>query len=70
MGDRGAGDTGTTHPVDRMLGLWATPPEDASAVESFRSVYADPYRVNGEPVAVEAIVERVRLIHAALADFR
>jgi hypothetical protein len=26
--------------------------------------------VNGEPVAVEAIVERVRRIHAALADFR
>jgi hypothetical protein len=42
MGDRRGGDTETTHPVDRMLLLWATPPDDASAIERFRSVYADP----------------------------
>jgi hypothetical protein len=59
---------GTAHLVDRMLALWSTPPEGDSAVDVFRTVYADPYRVNGTPIAVEEIVERVRRIHASLTD--
>lgn len=57
------------HPVDRMLSLWRTPPVDDSAVERFRDVYTDPYLVNGEAIAVETIVERVRRMHASLAEF-
>jgi hypothetical protein len=68
MGDRRRGDTAIAHPVDRMLTLWTTPPADDSAVDRFRAVCADPYRVNGTPIAVEEIVERVRRIHAALAE--
>ena len=58
-----------THPVDRMLNLWRTPPVDDAAIAHFLDVYADPYLVNGEAIAVEAIVEWVRRLRASLAEF-
>ncbi|MEO6715248.1 MAG: hypothetical protein ABIM89_17750 [Mycobacteriales bacterium] len=55
------------HPVDRMLQLWKSPPgPDESAVPAFRDVYVDPYRVNGTSMPVLQIVQRARVLHAAL----
>ncbi len=61
-----------SHPVDRMLELWAVPPptETSAALAAFRSVYADPYLVNGEEVTVETIISRAQLLHTALAGLR
>ena len=61
-----------THPVDRMLRLWSVAPPDSEvvALSAFREVYADPYSVNGEYVALSAVVDRARTMHAGLADLR
>jgi len=53
--------------VDRVLRLWAEPPpEGDDAVAAFRQVYADPVWVNGTPMPVQELVDRARLLHAAV----
>jgi hypothetical protein len=53
--------------VDRVLRLWAEPPpEGDDAVAAFRQVYADPVWVNGTQMPVQTLVDRARLLHAAV----
>jgi hypothetical protein len=61
-----------THPVDRMLLLWSVPPpdDDVAALSAFREVYVDPYSVNGEDLPLSALVDRARMMHAALTGLR
>lgn len=63
----GLADDPGRHPVDRMLELWKHPPgADPSVLSAFRAVYSDPYLVNGTPISVLDLVQRVRILHAAL----
>ena len=53
--------------VERLLRLWAERPlEGADAVTAFRQVYADPVLVNGTHLPVQELVDRARLLHAAV----
>jgi hypothetical protein len=52
--------------VDRLLDAWtALPPDDATALATFRAVYADPVLVNGTPMSCADLVARARALHRA-----
>ena len=52
--------------VDRLLHLWTQPlPAGAEADAAFRGLYADPVRVNGLDMPVEALVQRARALQTA-----
>jgi ketosteroid isomerase-like protein len=53
--------------VERLLRLWTDlPDDDAAAAAAFRCVYTDPVTVNGQLMAVTALVARARVLHTAL----
>ena len=57
--------------VDRALRLWTLPiPAGDSGLESFRAVYADPLNVNGQSTPLEVLVDRARMLQAAVDDIR
>ncbi|SEP80085.1 ester cyclase [Microlunatus flavus] len=57
--------------VGRALELWGRPlPQGGAALEAFRGVYDDPVTVNGVPTALQVLVDRSRMLQAALADLR
>jgi SnoaL-like polyketide cyclase len=58
------------HLVDRLLRLWTepVPADDAVAVATFGSLYADPCVLNGTPVPTVDLVARARALQATLDD--
>jgi SnoaL-like polyketide cyclase len=57
--------------VDRLLQLWASPPAPGEqALADFRTMYADPLKVNGNQVLLEQLVLRARVLHAAFVEVR
>jgi hypothetical protein len=56
------------HPlVERLLALWAEPIPDVQAARAaFAGLYADPFRLNGVSVPLDALVDRATATHAAL----
>jgi hypothetical protein len=55
--------------LDRVLRLWTQPLGDqASAVAAFRTLYADPLRVNGAQLSVADLVARARALQATYDD--
>ena len=58
-----------TGAVDRALEIWKTPPpEGDSALDLFRTAYADPVIINDTPFTCTQLVERARATHRAFAD--
>ncbi len=57
--------------VDRALRLWGEPlPEGDGALDAFRAVYTDPLDVNGASTPLQVLVDRARMLQAALQDVR
>jgi predicted ester cyclase len=55
--------------LDRVLPLWIDPlDERADPVADFRTCYADPVTVNGEPAGTADLVARVRALQRAFTD--
>lgn len=55
--------------IDRALRLWTEPmPAGHAALEAFGAVYTDPLDVNGTSTALQVLVDRARMLQAALAD--
>ena len=57
--------------LERALGLWSRPlPRGDAGLEAFRTVYADPVLVNGTPTDLTVLVDRARMMQAALDGLR
>jgi predicted ester cyclase len=55
--------------ADRLFALWIEPIEGRSDVYAdFLAVYTDPVVVNGTSVALPALIDRGRMLQAALRD--
>ena len=55
------------HIVERALRLWAEPvPDGPVALDAFRILYVDPIPVNGEPTDLRVLVDRARMLQAAI----
>ena len=60
-----------TQLLERALRLWCEPlPEGDAAVAAFRAVYSDPLDVNGESTALQAVVDRARMLQGAFEGMR
>jgi predicted ester cyclase len=53
--------------LDRLMRLWDVPPDGDG---HFGAMYADPFLLNGRPVAAAALTGVAAGLHAALADQR
>jgi ketosteroid isomerase-like protein len=52
--------------TDRLMALWATPPEDDAAVlEGLRALYTDPVRINGTSMTALDLLARIRAMQRA-----
>jgi hypothetical protein len=57
--------------MTRALALWGQPiPDGTDGLERFRALYADPITVNGTATPVQDLVDRARMLQAALSDLR
>lgn len=55
--------------IDELMNLWTVPPDErVDPLADFAELYADPVSVNGQPMALIALVDRARALHTAFSD--
>jgi hypothetical protein len=61
-----------THPIlERLLDLWTEPAgDDVQTRDRFAACYADPVVINGDPLALDDLIARARMLQTGLADVR
>lgn len=61
----------TTTLVDRLMGLWASPPsDDAVALAEFEALYTDPVEINGTAMTPADLLARARVMQDSYTGLR
>jgi ketosteroid isomerase-like protein len=63
--------TDTTIDTDRLMRLWADPPDgDAAVLAELRALYTDPVQINGTTMTAADLLARIRAMQRAYTGLR